>query len=243
MEREDKQVEVTLDSMLQRCQDLMNAMNKFLNRIETEQLDYKDYVDAYASFQGYIHQLLKVIKLNNQLFANRSVFPIKITPDEDPGLAAATGNRLRTLNHDSCPIYLRTKFDPEIETRFNQFTARTQNINNDQASKQITSANKIVQNVTELIRNHREESESDINRNAFPPTSSNADTYALVGALFNGKGLRPGSDTKMGGQSSAAAQAAAAAAAAANQARIAPKPSGPSIKTNIKAAPAMHYNR
>jgi len=247
-EREDKQVEVTLDSMLQRCQDLMKAMSAFLYRIDTEQLDYNHYVDAFGAFQGHIHQLMKVIKNNHHLLVSRSVFPIKLTPNEDEGLANATEGRLKTLNHDSCPVYLRTKYDPEIEAKFNQFSSRSNMISIDAANKQITSANKIVQNVTELIRNHREESENDLNRNAFPPTSSSTDTYALVGALFNGKGLRPGTDNlaKMNAANLAASQAAAAAAAASSQAtaRVGPKATGPSIKTNIKAAPQMHsYNR
>lgn len=248
MEREDKQMEVTLDSMLQRCQDLMKAMSTFLYRIDAEQLDYKDYVDAYAAFQGHIHQLMKVIKNNNQLLTNRSVFPIKLTPNEDEGLANATEGRLKTLNHDSCPIYLRTKYDPEIEARFNQFSQRGNVINPDQAQKQIAGANKIVQNITDLIRSHREESENDQSRNAFPPTSSHLDTYALAGALFNGKALRPGLETgpgKMGAAvSMAAREAAAREAATANVARAVPKATGPSIKTNIKSAPQMHsYNR
>ncbi len=243
MEREDKQMEVTLDSLLQRCQDLMKAMSTFLFRIENEQLDYKDYVDAYASFQGYISQLMKVIRNNHQLLTNRSVFPIKLSPMEDEALAAATEGRLKALTHDSCPIYLRTKHEPEIEQRFSQFTARTANINNDQANKQIASANKIVQNVTDLIRTHREESESDLSRSDFPPTTVTADTYALVGAIFLGKNLRPGSEVnKLSAATIAANQAAAAAAALA--ARATPKPSGPSIKTNIKAASStIHYNR
>lgn len=239
--REDKQMEATMDQLLQRCQDLMKAMSHFLCRIDNEQLDYKDYLDAYASFQGYMSQLMKAIKNNHQMLVNRSVFPIKLSLCEDEGLATATDGRLKALTHDSCPDYLRTKYEPEIEMRFNQFTARTQNINNDQASKQIASANKIVQNVTELVKNHREESENDMSRNAFPPTHAPSDTYALVGAVFLGKNLRPGSEVKMNPATIAANQAAAAAALAAS--RAAPKPSGPSIKTNIKAAPTIHYNR
>ena len=243
MEREDKQMEITLDSMLQRCQDLMKAMSAFLYRIETEQLDYKDYVDAYAAFQGHIHQLMKVIKNNHQLLANRSVFPIKLTPNDDEGLTAATEGRLKTLNHDSCPIYLRTKYDPEIETRFNHFLQRGNLINPDQAQKQIASANKIVQNITDLIRNHREESESDQNRNSFPPTSSNVDTYTLAGALFYGKGLRTGAD---GISSSVASSTSSSGAVTGNSAAVAATTSnvsGVGTGTKIGTSNVANNNR
>lgn len=175
--------------------------------------------------------------------SNRSVFPVKLSPFEDEGLVTLTEGRLKSFDHVSAPDYLRTKLDPEIETRFNIIGIKANSINIDQAQKQVNSANKISQNMVELIRNHREELENELNRNAFPPTSSTPDTYALVGALFNGKGLRL-LDHKGPEMSAKMAQQQAAIAAAQMQQRPAPGKSQPSIKTNIKAANSMHpYNR
>lgn len=242
MEREDKQLEIALDSMLNRCQDLIKSLSSFIYRIDSEQLSYKDYVDAFASFQGHIFNLMKVIRTQNQPLSNRSVFPIKLSLEDDEGLTNATEGRLKSFNHDTAPIYLRTKFDPEIETRFNAITAKANSVNNDQAQKQITSANKIVQNMTELIRNHREECENELSRNAITSTFSTPDTYQLVAAMFNGKGLRPGQEAISTNKMNPANMQPTGVVSQAQ--RPAPIKAQPSIKTNIKAATSLHpYNR
>lgn len=242
MERDEKQTEITLDQILHRCQDLMTTMQSFLHRSNNEQLDYKDYVDAFASFQGHIHNLMKLVRNNSQLLSQKSVFPIKLLPTEDEVLAASTSGRLTSFNHDSAPTYLRTKYDPEIQQRFDSFQMRANQISLDQSQKQLTSANKISQNVTELIRSNREESENELNRNVFPPSYAQSDTLTLVSALFFGKGLRPGQESSQmsnklsGGPPSGVSNVPQ---------RPAPGKAGPSIKTNIKGAgqSGHPYNR
>lgn len=63
MDRDEKQFEMSRDAMLQRCQDLMKAMSQFLYRIDAEQLNYKDYVDAFASFQVWRRGFFKTSRL------------------------------------------------------------------------------------------------------------------------------------------------------------------------------------
>lgn len=239
MERDDKQVEMALDSMINRCQDLIKTLSSFLYRIDTEQLNYKDYVDAFASFQGHIFNLQKVIRNHSQSLSNRSVFPIKLTPVDDEGLAAATEGRLKSFNHDTAPEYLRTKFEPEIENRLKSISQKASSIAPEQAQKQITAANKISQNMTEMIRSQREECQNELNRNVITPSFNTADTYQLVAALFLGKGLRPGQDMPPMKPMNMPPTGIANPPQ-----RSAPGKAQPSIKTNIKAANAMNpYSR
>ena len=168
---------------------------------------------------------MKICKGNEHLFTQRLVFPVKLIPIEDEvsssSLRASTDGRVNVFNHDNCPLLLRTTFDPEIEAKLNSFSAKGNNITPEQAQKQITSANRVVQNIMEVIRTHREEIERDSSRNNFPATSSQQDTVALGAAIFLGKGLKPEPIPKP-------------------QPQIQPQqtrpqiPKGPTLKTNIK---------
>ncbi|OTF70932.1 mediator of RNA polymerase II transcription subunit 8-like protein [Euroglyphus maynei] len=251
MDREDRQFEMVLDSLLQRSQDLMKALSLFMNRTDNEQLEYNHYADAFASFQGYLKNILKVVRSHSQNLAIRTVFPLKLAPNEDEMLINATEGRLRSLNHDTAPIYLRTKLEPELENRLNLFATKGNSINNDQAQKQIQTANKISQNMVDLIRSHKEEWEND-SRNPIPQTYSQADTYQLSAAIFNGKGLRSGSEMISSGQKllsgsgnnlSGSAPTGVASPLTATGHRNAPGKAQPSIKTQIKAATSIHPYR
>lgn len=239
MDREDRQFEMVLDSLLQRSQDLMKALSLFMNRIDNEQLEYNHYADAFASFQGYIKNILKVVRLQSQNLAIRTVFPLKLVPNDDEMLINATEGRLRSLNHDTAPIYLRTKLEPELENRLNLFSTKGNSINNDQAQKQIQTANKISQNMVDLIRSHKEEWEND-SRNPMPQTYLQTDTYQLSAAIFNGKGLRSGADMISLGQQKTGV---ASPTTTTTGQRNAPGKAQPSIKTQIKAATSIHPYR
>ncbi|KAF7493846.1 Mediator of RNA polymerase II transcription subunit 8 [Sarcoptes scabiei] len=237
MDREDRQFEMVLDSLIQRCQDLMRALTTFMCRIDNEQLEYNHYADAFAAFQGHIQNILKVVRAQSANLGIRTVFPLKLVPHEDEILVNATEGRLRSLNHDTTPIYLRTKLDPEIENRMNAFANKGNSINNDQAQKQIQTANKISQNMVELIRSHKEEWEND-NTNPLPQTYLQNDTYLLSAAIFNGKGLKPGSEVMPISKT----QPNTAPTGIAPQ-RASTSKAQPSIKTNIKAATSIHPYR
>ena len=254
MDREDRQFEMVLDSLLQRSQDLMKALSLFMNRTDNEQLEYNHYADAFASFQGYLKNILKVVRSHSQSLAIRTVFPLKLSPNDDEMLINATEGRLRSLNHDTAPIYLRTKLEPELENRLNLFATKGNSINNDQAQKQIQTANKISQNMVDLIRSHKEEWEND-SRNPMPQTYLQTDTYQLSAAIFNGKGLRSdmissgqkllsGSQMGSSGGSTGGPTGVASPSLTTNIGhRTAPGKAQPSIKTQIKSATSIHPYR
>lgn len=236
MERDEKVFEQSLDTIIQRCQDLMKSLSSLLLRIDTEQMDFKDYLDVFASIQGSIASLMKTVKANMSNYVTRSIFPLKLTPTEDLGLAALTEGRLKTFNHDSAPDYLRTKYEPEVESRFKLFSTKGNGTSMDQAQKQITSANKIVSTLMDAIRSVKEAWELE-NRHQFQPTTSPDATYAMLSAVFNGKSLRQIHEPVGRGPIVQHLQQAP-------QQRPAPGKAAPSIKTNIKAANNMHpYNR
>lgn len=240
MDREDRQFEMVLDSLIQRSQDLMKILSMFLCRVDNEPLEYNHYADAFAAFQGYLQNILKVVRSQSQSLGMRTVFPLKLVPHDEEVLINATEGRLRSLNHDTVPIYLRTKLEPDIENRLNTFQTKANSIAVDQAQKQIQLANKISQNMVELIRNHKEEWEND-SKNTMPQTYSSNDTCLLSAAIFNGKGLRPG--TELNVQKLPPVNMAPTGVAPTANVRTGPSKAQPSIKTNIKAATSIHQYR
>jgi mediator of RNA polymerase II transcription subunit 8 len=241
MDREEKQLDATVDSLILRVQDLKNALNGFIYRIQTEyqSLTWAQFIDSFALFSGQINNLMKIVKNDKTPpLRNRIVLPLLLSPDIDEELAKLTEGRVQSFNHDMAPDYLRTKPEPEIESKENTIQLRVQSISADQAQKQITTANKIVNNMTELVKNNREEWETESGRANQTQTSSIADTTSLIAAINYGKGLKT-SPPKAAGNP-VMTQVPQTAPNIRPTAGKAPA----TIKTNIKAAASGHpYNR
>jgi mediator of RNA polymerase II transcription subunit 8 len=242
MDREEKQLDATVDSLILRVQDLKNALNTFIYRIESENqnLSWAQFIDSFALFSGQINNLMKIVKNDKTpLLRNRIVLPLLLSPDIDEELAKLTEGRVQSFNHDMVPDYLRTKPEPEIESKENAIQLRVQSISADQSQKQITTANKIVNNMTELVKNNREEWETESGRANQTQTSSIADTTALIAAINYGKGLKttPPKAAVNPVMTQQVPQTAPNLRPAAGKAPA-------TIKTNIKAAASGHpYNR
>ena len=69
-----------------------------------------------------MNALLKVLKNDKTpLLRNLIVLPLVLSPDPDEDLAKMTENRVNALTYDITPDLLRTKPDPDVEIRQNQF--------------------------------------------------------------------------------------------------------------------------
>ena len=147
-----------------------------------------------------------------------------------------TEGRVQAFNHEMVPDYLRTKLEPEIESKEQQLLSRSDQISLDNGQKQITSVNKITNHIIEVIKNAREswDTESTQRVNAAQTTSS-ANTYQIIAAISLGKGLKP---------STVGSPKGAATIQPPQQAQQpGPRPLGPkvpsTIKTNIKSASSV----
>jgi len=72
-----------------------------------------------------MNAILKVMKNDKTpLLRNQIVLPLLLSPDPDEELAKTTQNRVSALTYDITPDLLRTKPDPDVEIRQNQFEQR-----------------------------------------------------------------------------------------------------------------------
>nr|SVE94632.1 EOG090X0JK2 [Simocephalus serrulatus] len=237
MQREEKQLEAALEALLQRINDLKTSIRTLLFRLENEyaSLSWPSVLDSYAVISGQMNTLLKVMKNDKTpLLRNLIVLPLVLSPDPDEELKQATEGRVVAFSHDITPDMLRTKPDPEVEQRQNQFEQRASQVPPETAQKQINALNKVVNHVLDQITHSREDWENEATvRAAATQTCVIADTQALIAAVGLGKSLKT-------------MPVAAPAQPGPGRAQAGPAPgkTTSTIKTTIKAASQVHpYNR
>uniref|UniRef100_A0A2K6CF69 Mediator of RNA polymerase II transcription subunit 8 n=1 Tax=Macaca nemestrina TaxID=9545 RepID=A0A2K6CF69_MACNE len=268
VQREEKQLEASLDALLSQVADLKNSLGSFICKLENEygRLTWPSVLDSFALLSGQLNTLNKVLKHEKTpLFRNQVIIPLVLSPDRDEDLMRQTEGRVPVFSHEVVPDHLRTKPDPEVEEQEKQLTTDAARIGADAAQKQIQSLNKMCSNLLEKISKEERESESGglrPNKQTFNPT----DTNALVAAVAFGKGLsnwrpsgssgpgqpgQPGAGTILAG-TSGLQQVQMAGAPSQQQPMLSgvqmaqagqpgKMPSG--IKTNIKSASMHPYQR
>ncbi|XP_073450017.1 mediator of RNA polymerase II transcription subunit 8 [Aquarana catesbeiana] len=267
MQREEKQLESSLDTLIGQVSDIKNALVAFIHRLENEyeRLTWPSVLDNFALLSGQLSTLNKVLKNEKMpLLKNQVIIPLLLTPDRDEEIMRLTEGRVPVFSHEVVPDHLRTKPDPEVEDLEKQLTTDAARITPETAQKQVQTMNKLCTNLLEKII--KEERESDVaslrqNKQTYNP----ADTNALVAAVAFGKGLSnrrpPGPGGPMGaGQAGASGMLQGAGSMQQGQMSMPPNqqqhmtgvpmaqggqpgkmPS--SIKTNIKSASMHPYQR
>ena len=239
MDREEKQLESVVETLILRVGDLKNALQGFIGRLETDQsISWTQFIDSFVVFSAQINNLMKILRNDKTpQLSNRLLFPLILSPDIDQELAKLTDGRVQSFNHDMVPDYLRTKPEPEIEAKESLINGKVSNLSADQSQKQLTSANKIVNNLTETVKSSREEWETETNRQNQNQTCLMSDTTALISAITFGKALKPMSAPMKGPVGPPMAPQTAPST----------RPGGgkapATIKTNIKAAGVHPYAR
>lgn len=138
-----------------------------------------------------------------------------------------TEQRVPMFNHDLVPDYLRTKPDPEVEAKHQQYETRAASVPPDTAMKNVNVIEKITRETLKHITREKEEIESKASSRAeMDKTSSLEDTLALVGAISMGKGLRDAPQMPVVSRGPMTSMA---------QQPQMNKPSAAMVKTNIKA--------
>ncbi|CAG2108031.1 unnamed protein product [Medioppia subpectinata] len=179
MDREEKALEETVDSLTHKVAELKTSLQTMIMRLESEweSISWTQLIDNYVVFSAQIQNLMKIVKKDKTpALRNRLLFPLLLSPDIDEELMKLTEGRVQSFNHDMVPDYLRTKPEPEIEAKENVIVGKACNLSADQSQKQMTSANKIVNNMTDLVKNMRDEWETETNRQNQTQTSLMNDT-------------------------------------------------------------------
>jgi len=240
MQREEKLLESALETVSQRINDLKSSIHSLINKLQDDpNVNWPSVLDSFAVISGQMNAMLKIMKNDKTpLLRNLIVLPLLLSPDPDEELAKATQNRVGALTHDITPDLLRTKPDPDVEIRQNQFEQRAAQVPPETAQKQINALNKVVSHVLDQISHSRDEWENEATvREAAAVTCKIADTHALIASVGLGRNLKhgsgpPPSQTGPGRGGSATGSGTTTSKAAST------------IKTNIKAATQVHpYSR
>ncbi|KAM8887988.1 mediator of RNA polymerase II transcription subunit 8 isoform 1-T1 [Synchiropus picturatus] len=268
-QREEKQLEASVESLISRVAHVKNALLSFIFKLENEyeRLTWPSVLDSFALLSGQLNTINKLLKNEKTpSFRNQVIIPLLLSQDRDEDLAKLTEKRVPVFSHEIVPDYLRTKPDPEVEEQEKQLSAEAARIGPDVAQKQIQTLNKLCSNLLEKLNNPRDDRDAESaalrqNKPSFNP----ADTNALVGAVAFGKGLskcrppgpvapgHPGQGSMINGgptlqqvtTGGGPSQQGGIGGPVAPQQQGQPGKMPSSIKTNIKSASgSMHpYNR
>lgn len=154
-QREEKQLESALDSIIQRVNDLKSSIAAMIYKVENEYdtLNWPTFLDNYALLSGHVSlpvtsviylyivslllQLTSLSKILSQdkcpVLRNLTVLPLIITPERDEQLAQLTEHRVTTFAHDMVPNYLRTKLEPLAESKMLQLEHKAASLTYDNA--------------------------------------------------------------------------------------------------------------
>uniref|UniRef100_A0A2K6P036 Mediator of RNA polymerase II transcription subunit 8 n=1 Tax=Rhinopithecus roxellana TaxID=61622 RepID=A0A2K6P036_RHIRO len=116
VQREEKQLEASLDALLSQVADLKNSLGSFICKLENEygRLTWPSVLDSFALLSGQLNTLNKVLKHEKTpLFRNQVIIPLVLSPDRDEDLMRQTEGRVPVFSHEVVPDHLRTKPDPE----------------------------------------------------------------------------------------------------------------------------------
>ncbi|XP_075997774.1 mediator of RNA polymerase II transcription subunit 8 isoform X2 [Genypterus blacodes] len=247
-QREEKQLEASVDSLVSRVAHVKNALHSFIYKLENEYLTWPSVLDNFALLSGQLNTINKLLKNEKTpSFRNQVIIPLLLSPDRDEDLAKLTEQRVPVFSHEIVPDYLRTKPDPEVEEQEKQLSAESARIGPEVAQKQIQTLNKLCSNLLEKLNNPRDDRDGESaamrqNKQSFNP----ADTIALVGAVAFGKGLskcRPPGTVAPGPMMSGGPTLQQVTIGGGSGQQTGKMPSN--IKTNIKSASgSLHpYNR
>ncbi|RZF40804.1 hypothetical protein LSTR_LSTR003314 [Laodelphax striatellus] len=258
MQREEKQLELAMDNIILRVNDLKNSIGQMIFKIEHEYetLHWPTFLDNFALLSGQLTSLSKMLSHDKSpALRNLTVLPLLLSQERDETLIRLTENRVPAFAHDLVPDYLRTKPEPEVENKMIQLDHKAAGLSFDTAQKQMAAYSKVVGHVWEIVSKAREEWESEAGvRGSATQTSSVTDTQTLVAAVALGKGLKmmvpqgvqPNSQNPMMmspmGRPGSGGPPPQGPMNPGQQPGIGKAPSG--IKTNIKAASQIHpYGR
>ena len=239
-EREAKQLEAATDALSGRLAELKSSAGQLILKLETDPgLNWPSFLDSYALISGQMNSLLRTMKHEKTPSLKKYItLPLLLSPDRDEELLKITEHRVQTFSHDLIPDYLRTRPDPDIESRHQTYEARSNAIIPDQQTKQLSVMDKITKDTLKLITKDREEMDAkSAVKNEMEKTFSQDDTNALLAAINHGKGLK---GVGVPGPSLVSRHSPVPTPAMTAQQNKAPA----TIKTHIKAASQVHpYQR
>lgn len=258
MQREEKQLETSIESILLKLNEIKAQLVGILYKIDHERdsLQWPTFLDNFALLSGQFSAISKVLSHDKTPpIRNLTVLPLLLNPEREEELVKITEGRVPAFTHDLVPDYLRTKPEPDVEHKLLQLEHKAASLSYDAAQKQAATFNKVITHVLDIVSKAREEWESEAgSRGGTGQTSSLSDTHSLVAAVGMGKGLKmmmpqagapvgPGMMVAPGGPGRPVGQPGSMPLGPGGQPMGMMGKTPSSIKTNIKAAAAIHPYR
>lgn len=194
MQRDEKVLDMALEAFAQRLNELKASLAQTLHKLEMgyEDLTWPSLLDSFALLSGQLNTLLRVLRNEKTpALRHRVTLPLLLSLERDEQLATLTEQRVPAFTHDLVPLYLRTKAEPSVEQRHLALENRAATTSTDSTQKQVTTMNKVVNNLLDTVTQVRDDWAADASRCQLAQTSSLADTQALIAAVGTGKGLKP----------------------------------------------------
>jgi len=258
--KEQKQLDASIDMTIQRLTDVKNALQAFLFKLENEALTWTSFNDSFALVSSHLTILNKSLKSDKTApFRAYGLLPLVLCQDLDTELQRVTEGRVPTFNHEVVPHHLRTKPEPEVETKEEQLTRRIINTSLEVCTKHMGSFKRFIENILDTVTNIAASMDNHMNERQMGalPTHSTLETQQLMAAMTTGKGIKslrgPGSgaSTPSGHQGSPlpssssptpSMMTSSAASSGGGSATLSNKMTS-SVKTNLKAASNHPYSR
>ncbi|XP_016123627.1 mediator of RNA polymerase II transcription subunit 8 [Sinocyclocheilus grahami] len=137
-QREEKQLEASLESLHARVAHLKGSLQSFILKLENEhdRLTWPSVLDNFALLSGQLNTINKVLK-NEKTPSYRSqvIIPLLLSPDRDEELVKLTEQRVPVFSHEIVPDHLRTKPDPEVEEQEKHLSAEAARIGTEVAQR------------------------------------------------------------------------------------------------------------
>jgi len=245
--KEQKQLEASIDTTIQRLMDVKNALQAFLFKLENEPLTWTSFNDSFALVSSHLTILNKSLKSDKTApFRSYGLLPLVLCQDLDAELQRVTEGRVPTFNHEVVPHHLRTKPEPEVEAKEDTISRRIFNTALEQGNKHMNSFKRFIEGILDTVTNIATSMDNHMNDRHMGalPTHSTMDTQSLMAAMTTGKGLKPiggprsGASTPIGHQgsplptsSSPTPSMMTSSAASTGSSKMTS-----SVKTNLKAA-------
>ncbi|CAL1295557.1 unnamed protein product [Larinioides sclopetarius] len=88
--KEEKALDMVVEALINRCQDLKNIISSFIMKLENENLSWPHVLDNFALISGQVNTVLKILRNEKSpALRNRVLLPLLLNPDRDEELAVS----------------------------------------------------------------------------------------------------------------------------------------------------------
>ncbi|KAK0399822.1 hypothetical protein QR680_003231 [Steinernema hermaphroditum] len=183
-------LEVKLNEARKTVESLLAALD------QQEKLEWNEFLDKFTSASNDLVTIQNFLRRasvfpssedGTEFLRKQLIVPKSVVPHEDAELSEMTDGRVPIWNHDTVPLYLRTKQATDVESEEQSVEAGV--IPDDKAHRQTQTTGKSIEQLILFFREQPSSISLMGGRNV--PHYRRGDTEKLARAVNNGEGLEP----------------------------------------------------